>query len=327
MRRRDLFVTFGIAAAAIALSAGVKVLAQARSVRVGFLAALAPTPDMLNALREGLRERGYLEGQNLSIDVRWPKESFAKDPGAAADLVRSNVDVIVAWTTPAVAAAKKATSTIPIVMVGVSNPIEVGFINNLARPGGNITGVSNLASDLGAKLVELLKEIVPNANRIGLVCNPANPGAMLQATGIEDTARALGLQVTRADANNPEEFRRAFGRFSAEGVNGVVLVADPTIVGHAAVLSDLARAARLPTIFQRRENVEAGGLLSYGANLPGQIRQTAAYVDRILKGEKPADLPVEQPTRFELVVNLKTAKAFGLRLPPSLLARADDVIE
>jgi putative ABC transport system substrate-binding protein len=135
------------------------------------------------------------------------------------------------------------------------------------------------------------------------------------------------LQVTRADANNPEEFRRAFGRFSAEGVNGVVLVADPTIVGHAAVLSDLARAARLPTIFQRRENVEAGGLLSYGANLPGQIRQTAAYVDRILKGEKPADLPVEQPTRFELVVNLKTAKAFGLKLPPSLLARADDVIE
>jgi putative ABC transport system substrate-binding protein len=326
MRRRDFFVTIGIAAA-VALSRGVKALAQARSVRVGFLAAVAPTPDMLKALREGLRERGYIEGQNLSVDVRWPKDSFARDPGAAADLVRSNVDVIIAWTTPAVVAAKKATSTIPIVMVGVSNPIEVGFINNLARPGGNITGVSNLASDLGAKLVELLKEIVPDANRIGLVCNPDNPGAMLQANGMEDAARALGLQVTRADANNPEGFQRAFGRFSADGVNGVVLVADPTIVGHAAVLTDLARAARLQTIFQRRENIEAGGLLSYGANLPGQIRQTAAYVDRILKGEKPADLPVEQPTRFELVVNLKTAKALGLKLPPSLLARADDVIE
>jgi putative ABC transport system substrate-binding protein len=323
MKRRDFLATIGVAA--IALSA--KVLAQARSVRVGFLAAVAPTPDMLNALREGLRERGYIEGQNFSIDVRWPKESFAKDAGAAADLVRSNVDVIIAWTTPAVVAAKKATSTIPIVMVGVSNPIEVGFINSLARPGGNITGVSNLASDLGAKLVELLNEVVPNAKRIGLVCNPANPGAMLQATGMEDAARALGMRVTREEANNPEEFRRAFERFNAEGVNGVVLVADPTIVGHAAVISDLAGAARLPTIFQRRENVEAGGLLSYGANLPGQIRQTAVYVDRILKGERPADLPVEQPTRFELVVNLKTAKALGLRVPPSLLARADDVIE
>lgn len=325
MNRRDFFATAGFAA--IALGSCVKALAQARSVRIGFLAAVAPTPDMLKALREGLSERGYIEGQNLSVDVRWPKDSFARDPGAAADLIRSKVDVIIAWTTPAVAAARKETSTIPIVMVGVSNPIEVGFINNLARPGGNITGVSNLASDLGAKLVELLKEIIPNANSIGLVCNPGNPGAMLQAIGMEDAARALGMRVTREEANNPEEFRRAFGRFNAEGVNGVVLVADPTIVGHAAVISDLAGAARLPTIFQRRENVEAGGLLSYGANLPGQIRQTAAYVDRILKGEKPADLPVEQPTRFELVVNLKTAKALGLRLPPSLLARADDVIE
>src|SRR5262245_2772308 len=226
MKRRDFFATIGVAA--IALS--VETLAQGRNVRVGFLAAVAPTPDMLNALREGLRERGYIEGQNLSIDVRWPKESFERDPRTAADLVRSNVDVIVAWTTPAVAAAKKATSTIPIVMVGVSNPIEVGFIGNLARPGGNITGVSNLASDLGVKLVELLNEIVPKANRIGLVCNPDNPGAMLQAIGMEDAARALGLQVTISEANNPGEFQRAFGRFSAEGVNGVVLVADPTVV-------------------------------------------------------------------------------------------------
>src|SRR5262245_4907622 len=275
MKRRDFFATIGVAAIAVS----VKTLAQARSFHVGFLAAVAPTPDMLNALREGLRERGYIEGQNLSIDVRWPKESFERDPRTAADLVRSNVDVIVAWTTPAVAAAKKATSTIPIVMVGVSNPIEVGFIGNLARPGGNITGVSNLASDLGVKLVELLNEIVPKANRIGLVCNPDNPGAMLQAIGMEDAARALGLQVTRSEANNPGEFQRAFGRFSLEGVNGVVLVADPTVVGHAAMIADLAKTAKLPTIFQRRENVEIGGLLSYGANLPGQIRQTAMWIE------------------------------------------------
>jgi putative tryptophan/tyrosine transport system substrate-binding protein len=325
MRRRDFFKAIGVAATA--LSPCSKALAQARNVRVGFLSSVAPTPDMLSALRAGLRDRGYIEGRNLSIDVRWPKESFARDPGVAGDLVRSNVDVIVAWTTPAVTAAREATSTIPIVMVGVSSPIEVGFISNLARPGGNITGVSNLASDIGAKLVELLSELVPNANRIGLVCNPSNPGAVLQVNSIEDAARALGLRVTRSDANKFEEFQRAFGRFSAEGVSGVVLVADPTIIDHAAMIADLAKTARLPTIFQRRENVEAGGLLSYGANLPGQIRQTAAYVDRILKGEKPADLPVEQPTRFELVVNLKTAKALGLMLPPSLLARADEVIE
>jgi putative tryptophan/tyrosine transport system substrate-binding protein len=325
MRRRDFFTTIGVGA--VALSSGVTALAQARNVHVGFLTPVPPTPDMLNALREGLRERGYIEGQNLSIGVRWPKESFAREPSVAADLVRSNVDVIIAWTTPAVAAARKATSTIPIVMVGVSNPIELGFIGNLARPGGNITGVSNLASDLSAKLVELLTEIAPNANSVGLVCNPSNPAAMLQVPGMEDAARALGLRVTRGEANNPDAFQRAFGRFSAEGVNGVVLVADPTMISHATMIADLAKTARLPTIFQRRENVEAGGLLSYGANLPGQVRQTAAYVDRILKGEKPADLPVEQPTRFELVVNLKTAKALGLRLPPSLLARADDIIE
>ena len=161
MRRRDFFTTIGVGA--IALSSGVTALAQARNVHVGFLTPVPPTPDMLNALREGLRERGYIEGQNLSIGVRWPKESFARDPSVAADLVRSNVDVIIAWTTPAVAAARKATSTIPIVMVGVSNPIELGFIGNLARPGGNITGVSNLASDLSAKLVELLMPIFPSS--------------------------------------------------------------------------------------------------------------------------------------------------------------------
>jgi putative ABC transport system substrate-binding protein len=263
----------------------------------------------------------------LSIEVRWPKESFTRDPDVAADLVRSNVDVIIAWSSPAVAAARKATSTIPIVMVGVSNPIEVGFISNLARPGGNITGVSNIASDLSPKLVELLSEIVPNARHIGLICNPSNPAAMLQVNGMEDAARVLGFRTTRGEANNHEEFRRAFGRFSAEGVNGVVVVADPTILDNAAMIADLAKIARLPTIFQRRESVEAGGLLSYGASLSGQLRQAAAYVDRILKGENSATLPVEQPTRFELVVNLKTAKALGLTVPPSLLARADEVID
>jgi putative ABC transport system substrate-binding protein len=282
---------------------------------------------MLNALRKGLRDKGYVEGQNISIEVRWPKGSFAQNPGVADELVRSNVDIIVAWTTPAVTAARTATSTIPIVMVAVGNPVEVGFIDNLARPGGNITGISNLAGDLSAKSVELLKETVPNTKHVGVIFNPSNPGSVLQLKGNEDAIRALGLRVTRAEASTPEEYRRAFGRFNSEGVNGVVLQADSTLIDHAANVADLAKTARMPTVFQRRENVEAGGLLSYGPNLSGQFRQAAVYVDRILKGASPAELPVELPTTFEMVINLKTAKALGLTVPPSLLARADEVIE
>ncbi|MFZ2092778.1 MAG: ABC transporter substrate-binding protein [Pseudolabrys sp.] len=325
MRRRE-FITF-VGVTAFGLPQCIKALAQGRHVRVGLLSPVAPTPDMLNALRKGLRDNGYVEGQNVSIEVRWPKGSFAQNPGVADELVRSNVDIIVAWTTPAVTAARTATSTIPIVMVGVGNPVEVGFIDNLARPGGNITGISNLAGDLSAKSVELLKEIVPNTKHVGVIFNPSNPGSVFQLKGNEEAIRTLGLRVTRAEASTPEEYRRAFGRFNAEGVGGVVLQADSTLIDHAANVADLAKTARLPTIFQRRENVEAGGLLSYGPNLSGQFRQAAVYVDRILKGASPAELPVEQPTTFEMVINLKTAKVLGLTVPPSLLARADEVIE
>lgn len=317
----------GIAGSAAAWPLAARVQAQGKHVRVGLIGSVAPTPDMLSALREGLRNHGYIEGQNLSIDVRWPKGPFAQSPGIAEELVRSNVDVIVAWTTPAVMAVRTASSTIPIVMVGVSNPVEVGFIANLARPGGNITGVTNIASDLSPKLVELLREIVPNAKHIGLIFNYSNPGSVLQLKGTEDAIRALGLRVTRADANNPEAFRRAFARFNEEDVHGVVLLADPSLIDHAAKIADLAKASRLPTVFQRRENVEAGGLLSYGANLPAQFRQTAIYVDRILKGAKPSELPVEQPNTFELVINQKAARAIGITMPRSILERADEVIE
>ena len=324
MRRREFITLLG---GATAWSLASRAQAQEKRVRVGLIGAVAPTPEMLNALREGLRNHGYIEGQNLSIDVRWPKATFAQSPGMAEELVRSNVDVIVAWTTPAVMAVRTATSTIPIVMVGVSNPVEVGFIANLARPGGNITGVTNIASDLSPKLVELLREIVPSTKHIGLIFNYSNPGSVLQLKGTEEAIRALGLRVTRAEANNPEAFQRAFARFNEEDVHGVVLLADPSLIDHAAKIADLAKASRLPTVFQRRENVEAGGLLSYGANLPGQFRQTATYVDRILKGAKPSELPVEQPTTFELVINLKTAKALGLTVPPTVLSRVNEVIE
>jgi ABC-type uncharacterized transport system substrate-binding protein len=323
--KRRSFITLLGGGAALALECDAS--AQGRHVRVGLLVPIPPTPGLLRALREGLRERGYIEGQNLSIDVRWPEGSFTQDPSIASELVQSNVDVILAWTTPAVIAARRVTSTIPIVMVGVSDPVALGLVAGLARPGGNITGVSNMASDLSAKLIQLLIEIVPDMKRVGVLFNPNNPGAATQMRGTEDAIRTLGLQFQVIEARTPKEFESAFTRLRAEEIKAVVLLADPSLVEHRERIAELAQKAGLATAFQRRENVEAGGVLSYGPNLTSQFRQTAFYVDRILKGAKPADLPVEQPTTFELVINLKAAKTLGLQVPPSLLARADEVIE
>jgi putative ABC transport system substrate-binding protein len=300
---------------------------QAKVWRIGFLAPAPPTPAMLSAFRNGLRERGYVEGQNLSIDVRWPQGPFEQNPGFAAELVRSNVDVIVAWATPAVTAARRATSTIPIVMAGTGDPVGYGFVASLARPGGNVTGLSIMAPDLSGKLVELLVEIVPDANRIGVVHNPNNPGATVVMQETEKAIRALGLEFEVIEASVLEEFERAFAGLSTKGVKGVVLAADPSVIEYGAKIAELAQKARLPTAFQRRENVEAGGLLSYGPSLNELLRHTAFYVDRILKGARPTDLPVEQPTKFEMVINLKTARTLGLTVPSTLLARADEVIE
>jgi putative ABC transport system substrate-binding protein len=246
----------------------------------------------LVAFRDGLRERGYVEGQDLSIDVRWPPGPFEQNPSVAAELVRANVDIIVAWSTPALIAARRATSTIPIVMVSVSDPVGTGFVASLARPGGNVTGVTPINPDLSAKLVELLREIVPAMKQVGVVFNPDNPGSAVQLPGAEQAARALGLQFEAVEARVPEEFARAFARLSAHGAQGVVPLADPSFIEHRARIAELARNTRLPTAFQRRESVEAGGLVAYGADNNDQFRQAAFYVDRILKGAKPADLPV-----------------------------------
>ena len=202
-----------------------------------------------------------------------------------------------------------------------------GFVASLARPGGNITGISNTTVDLSAKLVGLLVEFIPDMKRVGVVHNPFNPNATMQLRQTEDTIRKLGLQVQVVEARTAEEFERAFARLSAERVNGVVLLADPSVIEQRLKIAELAQAARLPTVFQLRENVEAGGLLSYGANINSQFNLAAVYVDRILKGTKPADLPVQQPTKLELVINLKTAKVLGLTVPSALLATADEVIE
>jgi len=282
---------------------------------------------MLSAFRDGLRGRGYVEGQNLSIDVRWPQGSFDQDPSVVTELVNSNVDVIVAWATPATIAARRATSTIPIVMVGVGDPVGFGFIANLARPGGNITGLTNISVDLSAKLMELFVELVPGMKRVGVVHNPNNPSVTMALRETEDAIRKLNMQVQVVNAQTSDEFDRAFAQLSAESVGGVVVLGDPTVVEQSRRIAELAQSARLPTAFQRRENADAGGLLSYGPDLNNQFRQAAFYVDRILKGQKPANFPVMQPTKFELVINLKTAKALGLTVPQTLLYLADEVIE
>jgi putative ABC transport system substrate-binding protein len=324
MRRRDFITLLGSAAAAWPLAARAQ---QPKVWRIGLLAPEPPAPTMLSAFRGGLRERGYVEGQNLFIDVRWPQGPFEQNPGIAADLVRSKVDVIVAWATPSVIAARGATSTIPIVMVGVGDPVVMGFVAGLARPGGNITGISSITPDLTSKQVELLTEIVPDMNHVGVVANLKNPGMAVVLREAEKAIHALGPQFEVVDAFVADEFDKAFARLSADGVKGVMVLADPSLIEHKQTIAKLAQEARLPTAFQRRENVEAGGLLSYGPDLNGELRRVAFYVDKLLKGAKPADLPVELPTKYELVLNLKTARALGLDVPPTLLARADEVIE
>ena len=325
MKRREFVTLLGRGAIALAFSPTAS--AQGRQVRIGLLMPVPPPAAYLAAFREGLRERGYIEGQSLSIDMRWPPGPFEQNPGVVAELVRANVDVIVAWATPALVAAGRATSTIPIVGVSVSDLVGTGFVASLARPGGNVTGLTPINPDLSGKLVELLREIVPAIKHVGILVNPTNPGSAVQMPGVEDAARLMGLQLKIVEVRSSEEFARGFARLSEHGAHGVVLLADPSFIEHRALIAGLAWNARLPTAFQRRENVEAGGLLAYGADNNDQFRQAAFYVDRILKGAKPADLPVQQPVKFELVINLKTAKALGLEVPPTLLARADEVIE
>jgi len=323
MRRRD-FITLVGGTAAWPLAARAQ---QPKVWRIGVLAAVPPTPAMLSAFRDGMRGRGYVEGQNLSIDVRWPQGSFDQDPSVVTELVNSNVDVIVAWGTPATIAARRATLTIPIVMASVGDPVGSGFIASLARPGGNITGLSNIQVDLSAKLMELFAELVPGMKRVGVVHNPNNPAVTMALRETEDAIRKLNMQVQVVNAQTSDEFDRAFAQLSAESVGGVVVLANPTVIEHSRRIAELAQSARLPTAFSRRENVDAGGLLSYGADLNNAFRQSAFYVDRILKGEKPADLPVMQPTKVELVINLKTAKALGVTVPLIMQMTADELIE
>jgi putative ABC transport system substrate-binding protein len=262
------------------------------------------------------------------IEYRWAEGRFDRLPDLAADLVRLKVDVIAAAATPAALAAKNATGTVPIVAVSLTHPVELRLVASLARPGGNVTGLSySVGADIFGKDLELLKEVVPRVRRVAVLSNPDSPARPLTIRNVKDAARSLGVQLQLLEARGPEGFDGAFAAMAKERVGALLVVQDPAFIPHRARLIELAAKNRLPSIFTQREDVEAGGLMSYGPSLADLYRRAGTYVDKILKGVMPADLPIEQPEKFELVINLKTAKALGLTIPPSLLQRADQVID
>jgi len=278
-------------------------------------------------LAQGLRDLGWVEGQNITFERRYANHKYEVLPSLAAELVRLRPEVILAIGTPAARAAKSATPTIPIVFARIGDPVGVGLVPALARPGGNLTGVSILTKETGAKRLELLIAAVPDTKRTGVLWNPSNPADTSETKELEAAARTLSLEILPAEVRNPDDFEPALRAIVEHGAAVVVVVGSVIFLEHWQRLGDLMAKTRLPAMFNRREFVEAGGLMSFGTNFPGMYRRAATYVDKILKGAKPADLPVEQPTRFELVINLKAAKALGLTLPYTLLGRADEVIE
>jgi putative ABC transport system substrate-binding protein len=301
--------------------------APPRPFRVGFLGAGAPATDQFHApFRVRLRELGYAEGLNLTIDSRWAEGRFERLPQLAAELVSLAPDVIVAVVTQASLAARDATATIPIVMIGVADPVGAGLVASLARPGGNVTGTSGVAAQIVGKQLELIKETFPDLSRVTVLWNPANAVFQaLQLREVQIAARTLRVEVRLLDARSPAEIDRIVA--AAEPLRPVWVLGDPLFAAERGRIGRLARARRVPIVASTREMVEAGALLSYGPNYAALSRRSADYVDRILKGAKPADLPVEEPSTFELVINLVTARAIGVTVPRPLLVRADRVIE
>ena len=297
--------------------------------RIGVLAQGSSTdaPHIGEAFRQGLRDLGYVEGQNIVIEYRWAEGRAERLPDLAVELVNLKVDVIVAGGTPAPLAAKHATRTIPIVMGGAGDPVGTGLVASLARPGGNVTGLSTLTPELGRKRLQLLKEVVPGVSRVAVLWNAANPYAVLNMRETEAAARTLGVQVQSLEVRGPDDFESALPAAIRGRAGALIVVDDPLTLTYRVRIVDFAARNRLPAMYGFREYAEAGGLMAFGASLADLGRRAATYVDKILKGAKPADLPVEQPTKFELVINLKTAKALGLTIPQSVLLRADQIIE
>jgi putative ABC transport system substrate-binding protein len=326
-RRRFLLTSL---AGALAAPLASEAQQAGKVYRIGLLLTTAPGENAhtVKALEQGLRELGYVEGRNLVLERRFAEGQQERLPTLAGDLVRLNVDIIVTGSNPVIAAVKQATTTIPVVMAVSRDPVGARFITSLARPGGNITGLANdAAPEIIGKNLELLKEAVPRVSRVAFLWNPVPPGAGTFRNVVDTAARSLNVTVQSVQIRGRNELDDAFAAMVRERANGIVVAQDPITLGSRNQVVLLAAKSGIPAVYALREFVEAGGLMSYGPNIADQFRRAAVHVDKILKGAKPGDLPVEQATRFELLINLKTAKALGLTIPQSLLARADQVIE
>jgi ABC-type uncharacterized transport system substrate-binding protein len=327
--RKTALASILFAGALLAIAVTVEAQQPGKIPRIGFLTAtsLSAVAARTEAFRQGLRELGYIEGKNIVIEWRWAEGKTERLHDLAAELVRLKVDVIVTGGPASTRAAKEATSTIPIVMEFDNDPVGNGFVASLARPGGNITGLSSLAPEISGKQLELLKEIVPRLSRVAVLGNTTLPGNAQALRETELAAEALKLKVQYIDMLGPKDFETAFRAASKGRAEAVLALASPVFVLQRTQIADLAAKSRLPAIYDRREFVDDGGLMSYGTNFTDLSRRAATYVDKILKGAKPADLPVEQPTKFEIVINLKTAKQIGLTIPSHVLLQADRVIK
>jgi len=325
MRRRDFIALGGAALAAGAVGAR----AQQPLPRIGLLASTTPNAyaSRIEAFRRGLSEAGYVEGRNVAIEQRWAEEKYERLPEMAADLVSRNVSVIVAITTASATAAKAATASVPIVFEVGGDPITLGLVTSLSRPDGNLTGVSLLNVELGTKRLELVHQLVPSVRVVAALVNPSSPNAKVLVREFDNAARDLGLELHILNATSQGEFEQVFATLTQQHVGALVIGTDPLFNDHSERLASLATRNALPTIYQYRAFVTAGGLMSYGGNFEEPFRQTGIYTGRVLKGAKPTDLPIQQSSKVELIVNLKAAKGLGISVPMSLLGRADEIIE
>jgi putative tryptophan/tyrosine transport system substrate-binding protein len=326
MRRRELIALLGSVAA---LSLAARAQQPGKVYSIGFLtagASAAGTP-ALPAFVEALQELGWIEGKNIIFEYRYGENRLERLPNLAAELARLRVDVIVAAGTLAPLAAKHATTAIPIVMTSAGDPLGSGLVASLARPGGNVTGLSLMVPDLAGKRLQLLKDLLPRLSRVAVLWDAGNPYPAQVFKEAESAAQMLGLEVQSLEVREPDDFNSVFGAARSKNPDALVTVEDPLTVGHRKQIVAFAARNQLPAIYGLREFVEVGGLMAYGASISDLYRRAAVYVDKILKGARPADLPVEQPTKFEFVINLRTAHTLGLTIPPAILARADEVIE
>ncbi len=327
LRRRE-FITLLGGAAAVSRPLAARAQQPGKLPTIGFLGPQTPSimSQWTAAFEQGLRELGWIDGRTVTIEYRWAQGHSDRLAETAAELVRLKVDVIVTEGNGPALVAKRATSIIPIVFALAGDPLGTGLVASLARPGSNVTGLSLQQTDTASKRLELLREVLPNLRQLAILADVANPAAALEMGQVQTAASTLGVEVTTSEIRRAEDIEPAFQTLKGRA-EALYVVGDPLVSTNRLHINTLALGARLPTIYGQRSNVNAGGLMSYGANFPDLFRRAAGYVDKVLRGTKPGDIPVEQPTKFELVFNLKTAKALGITVPPSLLATADEVIE